>query len=213
MHPKKLSGLYAITPETPRPDLRLAAQAEQAVLGGARVIQYRNKRDDQEMRRLEAMSLLEVCRRHDVLFIVNDDVALAAAIGADGVHLGRDDMPPVQARRFLGDDALIGVSCYNNLENAKHAAALGADYVALGRFFPSSSKPEAVPADTHLLRRVRTLVTLPIVAIGGITPQNGGPLIRAGADMLAAIDAVFGHGDIRAAALSIARLFPTEEPR
>jgi thiamine-phosphate pyrophosphorylase len=209
----RLRGLYAITPERPRSGLTLAAQAEQAILGGARVIQYRDKSNNQEKRRMETAALLEVCRHHGVLFIVNDDVTLAAAIGADGAHLGQDDMTPAQARLVLGDGALIGISCYNSLEKAKSAEALGADYVAFGRFFPSTSKPGAVPADPQLLRQARALIRLPIVAIGGITPQNGGPLIRAGADMLAAIGAVFGRGNIRAAACSIAQLFPMEEPR
>lgn len=208
-----LSGLYAITPEHPRAGLSLALQVKQAAVGGARVIQYRDKSGDREKRRMEAASVLDVCRHYGVLFIVNDDVALAATIGADGVHLGQDDETLARARLTLDEGALIGISCYDSLERARRAEALGADYVAFGRFFPSTSKPGAVPADPQLLERARALIRLPIVAIGGITPQNGGPLIRAGADMLAAIDAVFGRGDIRAAAHSFAQLFPTEEPR
>ena len=209
----KLRGLYAITPEHADPGAALADRVEQAILGGARVVQYRDKSGDGQRRLAEARSLHSICRRHDVPLIVNDDVELAAAIGADGVHLGRDDMDPAAARRRLGSGALIGISCYNRLENAERAQALGADYVAFGRFFPSASKPGAVPADLELLQRVRAALRLPIVAIGGVSPQNGGPLVAAGADMLAVIDALFGRADIRAAAQAFADLFPKEEPQ
>ena len=209
----KLSGLYAITPEHPDPGAALADQVEQAILGGARVVQYRDKSGDGRRRRTEARSLLGVCRHHGVPLIVNDDVELTATVGANGVHLGRDDMEPAAARRRLGTGALIGISCYNKLENAERAQALGADYVAFGRFFPSASKPGAVPADLELLQRARAALLLPIVAIGGICPQNSGPLVAAGADMLAVIDALFGRADIRAAAQAFADLFPKEEPQ
>lgn len=208
----KLSGLYAVTPPHPDPQSALADRVEQAILGGARVVQYRDKGGNGR-RLAEARSLLGVCRRHGVPLIVNDDVELAAAIGADGVHLGRDDMDPTAARHRLGSDALIGISCYNRLENAERARALGADYVAFGRFFPSASKPAAAPANQELLRRARTALHLPLVAIGGINPQNGGALVAAGADMLAVIDALFGAADIRAAACAFAQLFPKEEPQ
>ncbi len=204
-----LSGLYAITPEHPDPGAALPDQVEQAILGGARVVQYRDKSGDGR-RLAEACSLLGVCRRHGVPLIVNDNVELAAAIGADGIHLGRDDMEPAAARLRLGSGVLIGISCYNRLENAERAQALGADYVAFGRFFPSTSKPGAVPADLELLQRARATLRLPLVAIGGINPQNGGPLVAAGADMLAVIDALFGAADIRTTALAFAELFPKE---
>lgn len=190
----------------------LADQAAQAIAGGARLIQYRNKGGDPAQRLQEAEALRSVCRAAAVPFIVNDDVALAAHIGADGVHLGRGDADPAAARERLGPDALIGVSCYDSLERAIHAQAVGADYVAFGRFFPSRTKPLATPATTELLCRAREILDIPLVAIGGITPDNGGILIAAGADMLAAIDAVFGRADIRAAAAAFASLFHAAEP-
>jgi len=209
----KLHGLYAITPEQTPKGKVLPNMAEAAIQGGARIIQYRDKSDDHRRRAQEALSLLHICHAGNALLIINDDVELAAAVGADGVHLGRDDMPPAQARECIGPHALIGVSCYNRLDSAERAAALGADYVAFGRFFPSSSKPMAIQAHPELLRQARDSLDLPIVAIGGISPQNGELLIVAGANMLAVIDAVFGADDIHAAALAFCRLFHQERHR
>lgn len=209
----RLTGLYAITPHPSRCTQPLIPAVEQAIAGGTRVVQYRHKGSGPSGGRGRAEALLQVCRRHRIPLIINDDLELAAAIGADGVHLGRDDADPVAARRRLGADALIGISCYDSLDNARRAQALGADYAAFGRFFPSRSKPQAVQADPALLHRARAELDLPLVAIGGITPENGAALIAAGAHMLAAIDAVFSRPDIRAAASALANLFTMEEPR
>jgi thiamine-phosphate pyrophosphorylase len=206
-----LRGLYAITPEQPRSDTSLTLQVSAAVAGGARLIQYRDKTHDTAKRQRQARELLAVCHRQNALLIINDDVELAAAIGADGVHLGKDDMPPSEAKQRLGATALIGVSCYNALANAERAQALGADYVAFGRFFPSASKPLALPAKLELLRAARRTLHLPLVAIGGISPENARPLITAGADMLAAIDSVFGQPDIGAASRAFSDLFKLQE--
>ncbi len=206
----RLRGLYAITPAHPRAASPLPAQVEEAIVGGARLVQYRNKGRDGAARLADARGLLAVCRKHGIPLIINDDLELAAAVGADGVHLGRDDPEPREARGRLGPDAIIGVSCYDELERAREAQHAGADYAAFGRFFASATKPRAVPAAPDLLRRARRELSLPLVAIGGITPENGGPLIAAGADMLAVVEGVFGQPDIRAAALAYNRLFPTE---
>lgn len=217
----RLYGLYAITPQNPNqlpsqaprttPLLAtqppLATQVAQAIGGGARLIQYRDKGGDAAARLRTARSLLAVCRAAAVPLIINDDLDLAARIGADGVHLGRDDPDPREARSRLGPGAIIGVSCYDRLQRALHAQAIGADYVAFGRFFPSATKPLAVPATPELLRQARRHLAIPLVAIGGITPERGCLLIAAGADMLAAVDAVFGHSDIRAAAAAFDVLF------
>ena len=204
-------GLYAITPSTPTNSALLSEQVEQAILGGARIIQFRDKGRDPQRRLAQAGQLLALCRRHGVPLVINDDVELAAGVGADGVHLGDEDMPPDIARQRLGARAIIGVSCYNRLDRLEYADCLGADYAALGRFFPSSTKALAVPADPALLGRARTLSRLPLVAIGGITPENGGPLIKAGADMLAVIEAVFGKPDVRLACNAFSKLFTPEE--
>ncbi len=201
-HRGPLRGLYVISDG---PDA--APRIEQALAGGARLVQYRDKTAEPARRRREALALRALCRRYGVPLIINDDLALAAEIGADGVHLGRDDPALTTARRRLGADALIGVSCYNRLERALAAAAAGADYCAFGRFFPSGTKPAAVQAEPELLRRARQALRLPLVAIGGITPENGGALIEAGADMLAVIGGVLGQPEICAAALAFTRLF------
>lgn len=200
-------GLYAITDAALLPDTRLADAVAEAIAGGAVLIQFRDKGDDGERRTRLAGAVLEVCRGAGVPLLINDDVALALRVGADGVHLGRDDAALAPARERLGAEAIIGISCYNDLERARRASREGADYVAFGRFFPSRTKPRAVPAAPALLRSARTELDRPLVAIGGITPENGRPLIEAGADLLAAIHGVFGAGDVRAAAAAYAALF------
>lgn len=205
---KRLSGLYAITDSSQE---QLANEVELALKGGARIIQYRDKSPDQVKRLAQANKLLDLCRRHSAYLIINDDVDLASAVAADGVHLGQDDLDITSAREMLGDQAIIGISCYNRLDLAITAQEAGADYVAFGRFFPSRSKPEAVQAEIGLLQEAKKSLQLPIVAIGGITPENGAPLVVAGADMLAVIQGVFGQRNIRAAAEQFEKLFEQNE--
>ena len=199
------SGLYAITAETHSTPEQLAQAVKAALRGGAKVIQYRAK--STQNRLTEAKLLLAVCHAFQVPLIINDDVELALASGADGVHLGRDDGSIVEARRRLGEKAIIGVSCYNSVERALEAQVAGASYVAFGRFFPSSSKPNAPCAQLETLVSAKQLLRLPIVVIGGITPANGQSLLEAGADLLAVIDGVFGTGDPEQAALAFKSLF------
>jgi thiamine-phosphate pyrophosphorylase len=203
-------------PQRPGATQGLAQQVALAIAGGARVIQYRDKArgraGDTERRLAEARALHAVCHAAGVPFIINDDLALAAAVAANGIHLGRDDAAPAEARRLLGADAIIGVSCYDRLELAEAAQAAGADYVAFGSFFPSSTKPLAVRAGLDLLRRARDRIRVPLVAIGGITPENGAALIAAGADLLAVISGIFGGPDPRTAARRYASLFDTPDP-
>ena len=200
-------GLYAITDRRLIPEAELVERVREAIDGGAAIIQYRDKSSAQATRLEQAAALAALCRRHQVPLIINDDIELAAAVNADGVHLGIDDASIRTARAQLGEDAIIGVSCYNQLERAVEAVAAGADYVAFGRFFASKTKPNTVTADIDLLTAARQQLRVPIVAIGGITPDNGAALIAAGADYLAAIDGVFGQGDVFAAAQSYAVLF------
>lgn len=201
----RIAGLYAIADSAYLKDFVPAVTA--ALLGGARVIQYRDKTNDATQREAIARALNALCRARGVPLLINDDVRLAGTIEAAGVHLGRDDADIVAARAALGARAIIGVSCYNELARARTAQDAGADYVAFGRFFPSRTKPQAQQAAPELLRAARGALKIPIVAIGGITPENGGLLIEAGADALAVIEGVFGQTDIRAAAERYARLF------
>ncbi len=202
-----LSGLYVITDAQLQTPDQLCTQVRRALAGGARLVQYRDKSGDRTRRLDEARQLVSLCSRFRVPLIINDDVELARAAAAQGVHLGRDDPDPVQARQQLGEQAIIGISCYNDWSRATAAAAAGADYIAFGRFFESASKPEAVPATLDLLQRARQQLNLPVAAIGGINADNGGELIDAGASMLAVIRGVFAQPDITAAAQRYAALF------
>jgi len=202
-------GLYAVT-DGPRTDLAAAARA--ALEGGATMMQYRDKTREATRRLREACALTAICTEFDVPLIINDDVDLVHACGAAGVHLGEDDGEPAAARAVLGANAIIGVSCYDSLQRAREAAGAGADYLAFGAFFPSTTKPGARHATPDLLRDAREF-GLPRVAIGGITAENGGSLIDAGADYLAVVSGVFGARDIRAAAQRYAALFDTGQVR
>lgn len=203
----RIAGLYAIADSAYLDTSNIIPAVRAALDGGARVIQYRDKTSDTVTRQRIARALNALCRERDVPLLINDDVALAAAVGAAGVHIGRDDPGIQQARAALGPAALVGVSCYNELPRAEAAQDAGADYVAFGRFFPSRSKPQAHPAAPELLRTARGLLKIPVVAIGGITPENGGLLIEAGAEALAVIEGVFGQPDVCAAAKRYAQLF------
>jgi thiamine-phosphate pyrophosphorylase len=197
----KLRGLYAVTPEFADGELLLRKVAL-ALEGGIAMLQYRDK-DRQNLQ--QARSLAALCRRSGVPFIVNDDVDLALACDADGVHLGRDDGALEQARRQLGEK-LLGASCYNSFEAARAAVAAGADYVAFGSVFASPTKPAAVRAPLSLFAEAKPL-GVPLVAIGGITLENAPQLLQAGADGLAVITDLFDAPDIAARARAYGKLF------
>ena len=207
-----LDGLYAITPDSSHSPAALAAQVALAISGGARLIQYRDKFANDRERHERGFALLAVCRQSGVPLIIKDDLELAVALGADGVHLGRDDADPRAARARLGPTAIIGVSCYNDLRLAEAAEQAGASYAAFGSFFPSVTKPHAVRAAPGLLTEASRRLHIPPVAIGGITPENGGSLIAAGARLLAVVTGVFDQPDIAAAARAYTNLFPKENP-
>ncbi len=206
MNPLFKPGLYAITPQR-YPDLgRLCDEVRDVLKGGATMVQFRDKSDDSAWREEAAGILLELCNTHGAALVINDDVQLAMKTGASGVHLGRDDMAPQLAREKLGSDRLIGVSCYNSLDLARRAAADGADYLAFGSVFASGSKPGAVHCPPAVLTQARCL-GLPVVAIGGITPDNACAVVNAGADSLAVIGAVFNAADVRSAAESFSGIW------
>lgn len=202
-----LHGLYVITDPQLTPDAQLVKKVALAIAGGARIVQYRNKHADPHECAQELIALRELCHHHDAILLINDDVQLAKLTGADGVHLGQEDIGLQQARALLGKDAIIGITCHDSLELAHQAVSGGADYVAFGRFFPSQSKPQAPPANISILEQAHRELNIPIVAIGGITADNGEILLRHGADMLAVIHGVFGQPDIELAARRYAQLF------
>ena len=207
---RAISGLYAVTPDiadTPA----LIVVAEAALAGGARLLQYRNKQAPATLRLAQARALLGPCRKHRVPLIINDHLDLALAVEADGLHLGADDGALEAARARLGPGRILGASCYDRLEAALEAERLGANYVAFGSFFPSGVKPGAVRAPRALLRDAKRRLTVPVVAIGGITLENAPELIAAGADGVAVISALFDADDVGAAARRFSALFAVRE--
>ena len=201
-----IKGLYGLTPDSTDTD-DLQRRVRLALSGGVQVLQYRNKLADARLRLSQAQRLRTVTRELGVTFIVNDDAQLAATVDADGVHLGATDGDIKTARALLGNSKLIGVSCYNQLSLAHAAVLAGADYVAFGAFYSSSVKPDAAVATLDLLRDAHAELGVPIVAIGGISADNGALLVQAGADALAVISAVFDASDIQLAAQNLAKLF------
>jgi thiamine-phosphate pyrophosphorylase len=203
-------GLYAITPET-ADTASLLAMTRQALAGGTRLVQYRSKTDDVALRLEQAQSLARLCAEFDVPFIINDYPDLTLKVDADGVHLGKGDAPIIEARRKLGPGKIIGISCYERLEHAVEAERQGADYVAFGAFFASVTKPDAASAPPDLLRHAKRKLRIPIVAIGGIIPENAGELIRQGADAVAVSNALFNTRHIRSAAERFSLLFKPDQ--
>lgn len=202
---RRLAGLYAITPDEPSTEF-LVRKVELALQGGATVVQYRNKTAGPELRLEQGRALAALCRAVGASFIVNDDLALALALDADGVHLGAEDGDLVAARQRLGRGKLLGASCYNRMELAEVAAQAGADYLAFGSVFSSGTKPGAVRAPLALFNEARRSFALPLVAIGGITLQNAPQAFAAGADAVAVISALFDAGDIAASAAGFTRI-------
>ena len=209
MKPPELRGLYAITPEE-ADEARLIALAGAAVRGGAALLQLRDKTNDAARRRRLATALQALCREHAARFIVNDDLELALAVNADGVHLGADDGDLAAARRALPAGKLLGASCYADFETARRAVALGADYVAFGAVCPSPTKPDAVRAPLDLFTRCRAELQVPACAIGGISLTEAPRIVAAGADLLAVITDLFAAPDIARRASDYQRIF--QEP-
>jgi len=207
MHNFPTTGLYIIT-DSDRLDFSTLCQRTESILeAGVPVLQYRDKAADQATRRERALAIQDLCSQQDTLFLVNDDVQLARDIGADGVHIGQGDLPYLEARQLLGEQAIIGVSCYNRLDLALDAQSQGADYIAFGAFFSTRTKSQTTPAQPELLRRAKLELVIPIIAIGGITPHNAALLIETGADAVAVINGLFGQADPADAAHQYARLF------
>ena len=191
----EITGLYALTPDEIDTQ-RLVAQVSAAIDGGASAVQYRNKTASEPLRREQAQALARVCRNAGVPFIVNDYLALAIDVGADGLHLGGKDGDILQARRALGEGGILGVSCYGSVGGALAAAAAGANYIAFGSIFASATKPDAVRVPLTIFAQARAAgLAIPMVAIGGITRDNISQLVAAGASAAAIISALFGEGE------------------
>lgn len=201
-----IAGLYAITPDLADTE-KLCGLVKAGLLGGATMVQYRNKAASPDLRKQQAAALLALCREHAVPLIINDFLDLCIALDADGVHLGADDGDLVEARARLGTGKLLGVSCYNRYELGEQAKARKADYVAFGACFESATKPAAVKASLELIARASDGIGLPVVAIGGITPDNAAQLIQVGADSIAVVDALFSADNVTQTARKFTQLF------
>ena len=207
----KLRGLYAITPEA-ADGARLLTDVEAAMAGGCRIVQFRDKLSAMPERAARARALRELTRRFGATLLINDDLALAFLVKADGVHLGADDGNLIAARAMLGPERILGASCYADFAAAQAADTAGADYIAFGAVYPSPTKPAAPTAAVDLFSKAKTTLTATTCAIGGITLDNAPPLLAAGADLLAVITDLFGAPDIAARAAQYQRLFERATP-
>lgn len=190
-----ISGLYAVTPDEPNTP-SMEANIHAALRGGVKLVQYRNKAADKDLRLQQASALLVLCRAYNVPLIINDHLDLCVQIDADGVHLGGTDCDLGEARSLLGVDKIIGASCYNQLDLAINAQSHGASYVAFGACFSTSTKPNAVSAPLSLFAQAKQKINIPLVAIGGITLENARLVKNAGADAIAVVNALFRSDDI-----------------
>ena len=201
-----ISGLYAITPDETNTDV-LLSKIEAALQGGISVLQYRNKLASPKLQTQQARAILPICRQYQVPFIINDSVKLCLTLDADGVHIGADDGNLSEIRARLGSGKILGASCYNRFELAQAAQQSGANYVAFGACFASSTKPTAPVANLDLFKLAQTQLNIPAVAIGGITLENASLAIEAGANSIAVINAIFNASDVKSATQHFSKLF------
>ena len=197
-----IKGLYAITPDTADTDL-LLQKVEAALQGGINILQYRNKAASHKLQTQQARAILPLCRQFNVPLIINDSVKLCLTLDADGVHLGSDDGNLAEVRARIGNDKILGVSCYNRFDLALSAQQIGANYVAFGACFASRTKPNAPVASLNLFERAKLDLQIPTVAIGGITAQNAPQILRADASAIAVINAIFSADDVKLATENI----------
>lgn len=202
----KIIGLYGITPDL-ADTATLHAQTNQILAGGAKLIQYRNKKANKVLRKRQAKLILQLCRAYGIPLIINDHPDLAMEIDADGVHIGEHDADITAVRDQLGTNKIIGASCYNNLELAIHAEAKGADYVAFGAFYATSTKQNTVIAPLEVLNQAKRVITVPIVGIGGINLVNARIIIKNGADAVAVSNALYQAADVCKTAMTFSQFF------
>jgi len=203
----RLAGLYAITDEKLIAEADFEQVIKSALQGGTHIIQYRDKSDNRKKRVRQASVLRALCEQYRAICIINDDLELAIEVNAHGIHLGKDDTSLKEARQMLGPDAIIGVSCYNDLSLALDAEKNSADYVAFGAFFSSPTKPHAAQAKLEIISQAKQQLTIPVCSIGGITEKNIGLVIQHGADMAAVISGLFSANDCKSAAQNLNRHF------
>ena len=201
-----MKGLYLVTPDWDDTD-KLVAASEQAIAGGAALLQYRHKTASEELRAEQASALLALCRRLNVPLIINDHVDLCERLDADGIHVGGTDASVADVRMRVGKDKIVGASCYGDLQLARNAAAAGASYVAFGGFYPSRVKKYEVTTSPDIITRALCELELPVCVIGGMTVENSRPLVQLGAHMVAAISSVYSADDQRSAASAFVSLF------
>lgn len=201
-----MNGLYAITPDEANTDL-LLIKVSAVLQGGAKILQYRNKTANHKLKIQQVRELLPLCRQYNVPIIINDSIKLCLALDADGVHLGADDGNLSEVRSILGNDKILGASCYNRFDLALQAQQAGVDYVAFGACFASTTKPNAPLLNLDLLTRAKTELKLPVVAIGGITLANAQQVLTAGACSIAVINAIFSDKDITSTSQQFSNLF------
>lgn len=206
MRKTAIDGLYAITPDLPDTG-ELLDKTAQALAGGVRLVQYRNKSAGRSLRREQAGQLMQLCQAYEVPLIINDHVDLALAVDADGVHVGRDDIAIADARKRLGPDKIIGASCYNDADLAVMAEQQGADYVAFGAFFASQTKLNAVTVSVHAVEQARKKIAIAIVGIGGIQLNNAIRVLQSGCDAIAVCGDLFRNPNITEQAIKFTRLF------
>ena len=204
----ELKGLYAITDPvlTPYENGEIFEKVKSALRGGAKLIQLRDKQTPIEELFPIALKLKELCEEAGAIFLINDRVDLAIRCNAHGVHLGKEDMSPFQAREVLGPNKILGVSCYGDVEKARSVRKV-ASYVAFGSFYPSPTKPEAPCIPKEVLKKAKKELDLPVCAIGGITPERAKELVNLGADMVAVISSLWKAKDIEEQARKFAELF------
>ncbi len=196
----ELNGLYAITDRKLIPENRFAKTVESAIKGGAKIIQLREKNTSGSEIIRKGKSLLEITRKYKIPLIINDNPQIVKQIGADGVHLGGDDASVGEARKLLGKNAIIGVSCYGEIQRGIDSETAGADYAAFGTPYFTPTKPDRKPTPLKTLREAKAKLRIPVFAIGGITPENVGEVLKTGVDGIAVITAVFGEEDAEEAA-------------
>ena len=201
-----ISGVYAVTPDEVDTEL-LLSKVEAALQGGISVLQYRNKKASHKLQTQQARPILELCRQYNVPLIINDSIKLCLTLDAEGVHLGADDGNLTEARARLGVGKIMGASCYNRFDLANNAQQAGADYVAFGACFASSTKPTAPVASLDLFQRAIAELKIPAVAIGGITLGNAELAIKAGASSIAVINAIFNADDVKLTTQQFTKLF------